>query len=91
MNYAISKLLLLAADCRIPTREVNSLGFVLQFLLQSVKGVAKEQDGVLAYAEFKQRIADIYESIPALQEVEDEEDEKSEETDSEEQRSQAAK
>jgi hypothetical protein len=75
VNYAISKLLLLAADRRIPAREAASLGYLCQLLLQSVHGVAKEQNSALAYSDQKERLAKIYESIPALQEVEEEESE----------------
>jgi len=76
VNFAISKLLLLAADRRIPPREAASLGYLCQLLLQSVHGVAKEQVMALDFKDREERIGQIYESIPALQELEeDEEDE----------------
>ena len=78
VNYAISKLLLLAADRRIPPREAATLGYLCQLLLQSVKGVASEQHTVLKYSALQQRLEEVYESIPALQEVEEEEEESEE-------------
>ena len=73
VNFAISKLLLLAADRRIPPREAASLGYLCQLLLQSVHGVAKEQVMALDFKDREERIGKIYESIPALQELEDDE------------------
>jgi len=74
VNYALSKLLLLAADRRIPPREAASLGYLCSLLLQSVKGVDKEQQIALHYKVREQRLTEIYESIPALQDVEEEEE-----------------
>jgi hypothetical protein len=88
VNYALSKLLLLAADRRIPPREAASLGYLCQLLLQSVQGVVKEQNIALDFNQRQDRISKIYESIPTLQELEEEEE--SEETDSEQPSSQAA-
>ena len=78
VNFALSKLLLLAADGRIPMRDANSLGYLCQLLLQSVTGVAKEQRVALDYKAREERLAKIYESIPALQDVEEDDDESSE-------------
>jgi len=75
VNYALSKLLLLAADRRIPPREAASLGYLCQLLLQSVNGVAKEQKIALDFKDREERLTKIYESIPALQELEDDEEE----------------
>jgi len=74
VNYALSKLLLLAADRRIPPSEASSLGYLCQLLLQSVHGVDKEQRVALDFKDREDRLTKIYESIPALQEVEDEEE-----------------
>jgi hypothetical protein len=78
VNYALSKLLLLAADRRIPARETASLGYICQLLLQSVNGVAKELQIALDFKEREERLGKIYESIPALQDVEEEEEEEAE-------------
>jgi hypothetical protein len=84
VNYALSKLLLLAADRRIPPREAASLGYLCQLLLQSIHGVAKEQGIALDFSVRQERLGKIYESIPALQDVEeDEEEEEDEEGDEE--------
>ena len=74
VNYALSKLLLLAADRRIPPSEASSLGYLCQLLLQSVHGVDKEQRVALDFKDREDRLTKIYESIPALQEVEDQEE-----------------
>jgi len=78
VNYALSKLLLLAADRRIAASEAASLGYLCQLLLQTVHGVEKEQNTALDYDDRKERIVKIYESIPALQDVEEDEGEQSE-------------
>jgi hypothetical protein len=42
VNYALGKLALLVASRRIPTREAATLGYLFQFLLQTVPGVNHE-------------------------------------------------
>jgi hypothetical protein len=42
INYALGKLVLLVASRRITTKEAATLGYLLQLLLQSVRGVNHE-------------------------------------------------
>ena len=42
INYALGKLVLLVASNRIPPRQANSIGYLLQLMHQTVSGVSKE-------------------------------------------------
>jgi hypothetical protein len=42
INYALGKLVLLVASNRIPPRQANSIGFLLQLMHQTLRGVVNE-------------------------------------------------